>query len=45
MSELCNLSMTLEGSPDTCKIGKVKPLFKKGSNTESSNDRLVSMVP
>ena len=39
ISELCNLSMTLESYPDACKTGKVKPIFKKGSKTDSSNYR------
>ena len=29
ISELWNLSMTLEGFPDACEIAKVKPLFRK----------------
>ena len=28
--ELCKFSVTLGSFPDTCKITKVKPLFKKG---------------
>ena len=45
ISELCNLSMTLESVPDACKIAKVKPLFKKGSKTDPSNYRPISLVP
>ena len=40
ISELCNLSMTLERFSDVCKIAKVKPLFKKGSKTDSSDYRV-----
>ena len=45
ISELCNYSMTLGSFPDTCKIAKVKPLFKKGSKTDPSNNRPVSLLP
>ena len=30
ISELCNLSMALGSFPDACKIGKVRPFFRKG---------------
>ena len=30
ISELCNLSIKLGSFPDSCKIAKLKPLFKKG---------------
>ena len=33
ISELCNLSIKLGSFPDSCKIAKLKPLFKKGSKT------------
>ena len=45
ISELCNLSMTLRSYPDACKIDKVKPLFKKGSKTDPSNYRPISLLP
>ena len=45
ISELCNLSMTLGSFHDACKIAKVKPLFKKGSETDPSNYRPISLLP
>ena len=45
ISELCNLSMTLGSFPDAWKIAKMKPLFKKGSKTDPSNCRPISLVP
>ena len=45
ISELCNLSMALGSFPDACKIAKVKPLFKKGSKTDPSNYRPISLLP
>ena len=43
ISELCDLSITLESFPDPCKIAKVKPLFIKGSKTNPSNYRPKSL--
>ena len=45
ISELCNLFMALGSFPDACKIAKVKPLFKKGSKTDPSNYRPISLLP
>ena len=36
ISELCNLRIKLGSFPDSCKIAKLKPLFKKGSKTNLS---------
>ena len=44
ISELWNLSMTLGGFLDACEIAKVKPLFKKGSKTDPSNCRPISLL-
>ena len=45
ISELCNLNVALGSFPDACKIAKVKPLFKKGSKTDPSNYRPISLLP
>ena len=45
ISELYNLSMTLGSFPNAYKIVKVKPLFKKGSKTDPSNYRPISLLP
>ena len=45
ISELCYLSVTFESFPDVCKIAKVKPLFEKGSKTNPSNYRPISLLP
>ena len=45
ISDLCNLSITSEKFPDTCKVAKLKPLYKKGSVTEPCNYRPISLLP
>ena len=37
--------MTLRSFPDAWKIKRVKPLFKKGSKTDPSNYRSISLLP
>ena len=44
ISELFNPSMTLGSFPDACKIAKAKSLFKKGSKTDPSNYRSISLL-
>ena len=36
--------MILEGFPDTCKIAKVKPIFKKGLKSDPSNYSSMSLL-
>ena len=43
--QLCNLSIKLGSFPRSCKIAKVKPLFKKGSKTDPQNYCPISLLP
>ena len=43
ISELCNLFIELGSFPDSCKIAKLKPLFKEGSTINPSNYRPISL--
>ena len=45
VTQLCNLSISSGRFPDTCKIAKLKPLFKKGSKTDPKNYRPISFLP
>ena len=45
ISQLYNLSIKLNLFPRSCKIAKVKPLFKKGSKTDPKNYRPISLLP
>ena len=45
ISELCNLSIKLGSFPDSRKIAKLKPLFKRGSKSNPSNYRPISLLP
>ena len=40
ITQLCNLSISSGRFPDSCKIAKLKPLFKKGSKTDPKNSLL-----
>ena len=37
--------MALGSFPDACKIVKLMPLFKRGSKTDPSNYRPISLLP
>ena len=43
--ELWNLPIKLGSFPDSCKIEKLKPLFKNESKTDSSNYKPMSLLP
>ena len=43
--DIINLSIKLSTFPDKCKIGKLTPLFKKGSKTDPRNYRTISLLP
>ena len=45
ISELCNLFIKLGSFLDSSKNAKLKPLFKKGSKTNPSNYRTISLLP
>ena len=45
VTDLCNLSITSGKFPDSCKYVKLKPIYKKGSLTEASNYRPISLLP
>ena len=45
ITQLYNLSIFCGTFPDPCKIAKLKPLFKKGTSTDSKNYRPVSLLP
>ena len=45
ISQLCNLSIKLGSFPTSCKIARVKPLFKKGYKTDPQNYCSISLLP
>ena len=45
ITQLYNLSISSGRFPDTLKIAKLKPLFKKGFKTDSKNYRPISLLP
>ena len=42
---LCSLSINSEKFPDSCKVAKLRSLYKKGSLTQSCNYRPISLLP
>ena len=45
LTQICNLSIRIYAFPDTCKLAKVKPIFKKGSTMDPKNYRPISLLP
>ena len=45
ISDLCNLSINSGKFPDSCKVAKLRPLYKKGSLTQLCNYRPISLLP
>ena len=45
ISTLCNLSISQGVFPNTCKVAKLKPIFRKGKKTDLSNYRPISLLP
>ena len=44
ITDTCNLSITSGKFPDSCKLAKLKPIYKIGSLTEASNYRPISLL-
>ena len=44
ITDLCNLSITSGKFPDSCKIAKLKPIYKKAFLTEAPNYRSTSLI-
>ena len=44
ITDLCNISITPGKFPDSCKLAKLKPMYKKGSLTEACNHRFISLL-
>ena len=45
IKDLCSLSIASEKFPDSCKVAKLRPLYKKGSLTLSCNYKPKSLLP
>ena len=45
ISDLCNLWINSEKFPDSGKVAKLRPLYKKGSLTQPCNYRPISLLP
>ena len=45
ISEMWNLLATHEMFPNSCKLAKLKPSFKKSKKVVLSNYRLISLLP
>ena len=45
ITDICNVSVTSEKFHDSCKLAKLKPIYKKGSLTEASDYSSISLLP
>ena len=45
ITQLCNLSIKFSHFPKECKVAKLKPLYKKGTETDPKNFRPISLFP
>ena len=45
VSDICNLSVSLNKLQSAFKLAKVKPIFKKGRKTNVLNYRPISLLP
>ena len=45
LCKICNLSISRGVFPDTCKIAKLKSIYKIGKKTDPSNYRPISLLP
>ena len=45
ITQLCNLSINKSSFPDSYKVAKLKPIYKKGSKTDMKNYRPISLLP
>ena len=45
LTYICNLSLTTGIFPERCKFAIVRPIYKKGNQTEMNNYRPVSLLP
>ena len=45
ITQICNLSIKLSHFPKDCKLAKLKPLYKKGTKTDTKNFRPISLLP
>ena len=45
ITHICNLSIKLSHFPKDRMLGKLKPLYKKGTETESKNQRQIFLLP
>ena len=45
VTDICNVSISLNKFPSAFKLAKVKSFFKKGQKTNMSNYRPISLLP